>query len=259
MRLKGVNKMAEKTAKGLVEYCIAQLGRPYWYGTYGQIADRELYEAKKKQYYKYYCWANDYEEQFGQKVHDCTGLTEGYLMSATPNSAPKYKSDYDFSANGLYRACEEKGTIDTIPEIPGVCVFYDGHTGVYIGNGNVIEARGHAYGVIMTKLADRPWENWGKHPYIDYGDEPAEEEPKIKTVDIDMPVLKKGMKNIEAVKTLQRLLKQLGYKGKDNKVLTIDGSFGGNTDFAVRWFQDDENLDVDGSVGRDTWTALLIK
>lgn len=251
--------MAEKTAKGLVDYCLAQLGRPYWYGTYGQIATKELYEEKKKRYWKYYCWANDYEEQFGQKVHDCTGLTEGYLMSASPNSAPKYKSEYDFSANGLLKACEEKGDIKDIPEIPGVLVFYDGHTGVYIGNGKVIEARGHAYGVITTLLKDRPWTHWGKHPYIDYGDSEKEEKEEIKTVDIDMPVLRKGMKNIEAIKTLQRLLKQLGYKGKDNKILSIDGSFGGNTEFAVRWFQGDEGLEIDGVVGRDSWTALLIK
>lgn len=33
-----------KTAKGLVEYAKAQLGRPYWYGTFGQAASEELYE-----------------------------------------------------------------------------------------------------------------------------------------------------------------------------------------------------------------------
>ena len=27
-----------KTATGLVEYAIAQLGKPYWYGTFGQTA-----------------------------------------------------------------------------------------------------------------------------------------------------------------------------------------------------------------------------
>lgn len=250
--------MEPKTNLGLVEYCKAQLGRPYWYGTYGQIASEELYKKKAKQYKEegYYTKWNDYDTQYGQKVHDCTGLTEGYMMCETPDSEPKYISKYDFSANGLLRACKDQGDIDTIPEIPGVLVFYDGHTGVYVGNGEVIEARGHAYGVILTKLKNRPWKKWGKHPYIEYD---KEDEQEMKTVDIDMPVLRKGMKNIEAVKTLQRILKQLGYKGKDNKVLAIDGSFGGNTEYAVEWFQDDEKLDVDGVVGRDTWTALLIE
>lgn len=47
-------------------------------------------------------------------------------------------------------------------------VFMDKHVGVYIGNGEVIEARGHAYGVVKTKLKDRPWVNWGYCPYITY-------------------------------------------------------------------------------------------
>lgn len=245
--------MAEKTAKGLVEYCIAQLGRPYWYGTYGQIATKELYEEKKKRYWKYYCWANDYEEQFGQKVHDCTGLTEGYLMSASPNSEPKYKSKYDFSANGLLKACKEKGDIKDIPEIPGVLVFYDGHTGVYIGNGKVIEARGHAYGVVTTLLNDRPWTHWGKHPYINYENKESEENKKV---DITLTVLRKGMKNDPAIKPLQRQLKALGYKGKDGKALAIDGSYGGNTEYAVEKFQAAHELDVDGVTGEQTYTAL---
>ena len=45
--------MTMKTNKGLVEYANAQLGKPYWYGTFGQNADAELYAAKKKQYPRY--------------------------------------------------------------------------------------------------------------------------------------------------------------------------------------------------------------
>lgn len=47
-------------------------------------------------------------------------------------------------------------------------MFFPGHVGVYIGNGEVIEARGHAYGVVTTKLSSRGWTQWGKCPYIDY-------------------------------------------------------------------------------------------
>ena len=68
----------------------------------------------------------------------------------------------------MLSVCKEKGKISTIPEIPGVLVFLDGHVGVYIGGGYVIEARGHDYGVVKTKLEDRPWTNWGKCPWITY-------------------------------------------------------------------------------------------
>ena len=37
----------EKTAQGLIEYAKAQLGRPYWYGTFGQAASKALYDQKK--------------------------------------------------------------------------------------------------------------------------------------------------------------------------------------------------------------------
>ena len=34
-----------KTAKGLVEYAKAQLGLPYWYGTFGNIGTAALYAS----------------------------------------------------------------------------------------------------------------------------------------------------------------------------------------------------------------------
>jgi peptidoglycan hydrolase-like protein with peptidoglycan-binding domain len=37
----------------------------------------------------------------------------------------------------------------------------------------------------------------------------------------------------------------------------VDGIFGPKTEAAVRAFQQNENLGVDGIVGRQTWAALL--
>ena len=73
------------------------------------------------------------------------------------------------------------------------------------------------------------------------------------TVDITLHVLEKGSEGNE-VKTLQRLLISLGYScGKSG----IDGDFGTATDKAVKKFQTDKGLEVDGVVGKNTWTALL--
>jgi hypothetical protein len=156
-----------KTNKGLVEYCKAQLGKPYWYGTFGNTATASLYQAKKKQYPAYYT-ANDFSTQYGKRVHDCVGLIKGYLWSETPTSVPKYNSSQDVSANGMRGKCKVGGDIGTMPETIGLLVFKEGHVGVYIGNGEVIEARGHAYGVVKTKLKDRGWKWWGECPFITY-------------------------------------------------------------------------------------------
>lgn len=157
-----------KTNLGLVEYAKAQLGLPYWYGTFGNKATANLYAAKKKDYPKYYVSWNDFPTQYGKRVHDCVGLIKGYLWSESVTATPKYNSEQDLSANGMRSACAERGDISTMPDIPGVLVFMSGHVGVYIGNGEVIEARGHEYGVVKTKLEGRGWRWWGKCPFIEY-------------------------------------------------------------------------------------------
>ena len=235
----------EKTAKGLVEYAIAQIGRPYWYGTFGQAASKALYEQKKNQYPNYY--TTPYNGTTA-KVHDCVGIIKGYLWcDSADDTTPVYDPAQDKSANAMRTACKTKGEMVTMPDVSGLLVFYNNHVGVYIGGGEVIEARGRKYGVVKTKLADRPWKSWGYCPYITY------EAPAQKTVSIDLPVLKKGAKG-ESVRAMQFLL--IG-NGQDMDGYGADASFGGATDRALRAYQSANGLESDGSCGRKTWTKLL--
>ena len=114
-------------------------------------------------------------------MHDCVGLIKGYLWSDTTTSTPKYNSSQDVSANGMLARCKENGSISSMPDVPGILVFMDGHVGVYIGGGFVIEARGHQYGVVKTALRSRPWKWWGKCPWIDYG-ETGKQDPDVVSV-----------------------------------------------------------------------------
>ena len=61
------------------------------------------------------------------------------------------------------------------------------------------------------------------------------------------------------IKTIQRILNALGYKGKDGKTLSVDGELGGNTEYAIMRFQKDKKLQINtyGTVGAKTWTALM--
>ena len=73
-----------------------------------------------------------------------------------------------------------------------------------------------------------------------------------KTVSINLPILKRGSRG-EAVRSLQTLLNAKGAE------IGVDGSFGPATDKALREFQESRDLEIDGSCGTETWTALLTK
>ena len=160
-----------KTNTGLVSYALAQLGKPYWYGCFGQKGTAALLTAKARQYPTMYTTSRVYNcrKQYGVKVHDCVGLIKGYLWcDSNTDDTPKYVAAQDKSAGGMYNACKIRGYMNTMPDIPGILVFLPGHVGVYIGGGYVVEASGFSKGVIKTKLAGRGWERWGKCPYITY-------------------------------------------------------------------------------------------
>ena len=106
--------------------------------------------------------------QYGKRVFDCSGLIKGYLWSKQQDIDSVYEVIQDINSKDLMEACNILGNIETIPEIPGVLVFFEGHVGVYIGEGRVIEARGHVFGVVETNLKERPWKKWGKLKWITY-------------------------------------------------------------------------------------------
>lgn len=154
-----------KTNSGLAKYVKLQVGLPYWFGTFGQKGSAQLYAAKKKQYPKYYT-AKDFSKQYGKRVHDCAGLIKGYLWSATPTSTPVYKASQDFGATGFYTHAKRKGTISSFPKYNGLLVFKGKnqtmtHVGVY-ADGMIVEAKGHAYGVVKTKFKPSEWTHWAQ-------------------------------------------------------------------------------------------------
>jgi hypothetical protein len=250
-----------KTNTGLVEYATAQLGKPYWYGTFGQIANAGLLAEKRQQYPERYT-AGDFPAQFGQKVHDCVGLIKGFLWCDTPDSEPIYKASQDVAVSGLFMACPENGSIDTMPDIPGVCVFMGdmSHVGVYVGGGYVVEATGHAKGVVKTKLAGRGWALWGKPRWISYEATATPAQPATTTPTTvsaltvtGLPLLRYGDKG-EFVRSAQLLLIGRGYScGRCG----ADGEVGQDTCNAVIAYQRACGLQQDGIIGAQTWARLI--
>ena len=156
-----------KTNIGLVEWAKFMLGHPYWYGCYCQISDLSLYNYKKRQYPKYYNWWRLKSNQLGVRVTDCVGLIKGYLWCKDIYSQPVYNKAQDVSAEGMYNISLVKGSISSMPDIPGILVYKSGHVGVYIGDNTVIEAKGHSWGVVPSSIHSG-WTRWSKCPFIDY-------------------------------------------------------------------------------------------
>jgi len=166
--------MTNKTAAGLVEYARLQLGKPYWFGTFGQLPTEALLVRKSQQWPRPWTQARidharrEHISHF-DRVHDCSGLVKAYLWSVTSTSPPRYNAAQDLNAN-MFRSRSNPQPIATIPEIPGLGVFFDGHVGVYIGGEQVIEAQGFEQGVVQTALHSRPFTTWGKLPWITYSE-----------------------------------------------------------------------------------------
>ena len=170
----GFTNPAGKNADDLVQYAIHAYQEHWGYvwGTFGHVLTESLFEAKLAQYPDALAGNADFIRQtwVGGRTTDCVGLIKGYgwLDAETEEIVYNTNGMPDITANEMYHSATVSGTIDTIPEIPGLAVWHDGHIGVYIGNGEVVEAMGTRYGVVKTKLEGARWTHWLKIPYINY-------------------------------------------------------------------------------------------
>lgn len=188
----------------------------------------------------------------GHTVADCSGLFAwafkqlgGKIYHGSNTIWDKY-----CSSRGTLT---KKGRSDGKELKPGTAVFTGTssnkpHIGLFVGHDTVIEASGTIAGVITTTISGGKWKYWGELKDVDYGDS-----SDIVYIEPLMPTLKRGNKG-NYVKQLQTLLVNRGY---DVGKCGIDGDFGRDTEAAVKKFQKDAGLTVDGIAGEKTWEILL--
>lgn len=144
----------------------------YVYGTYGNVLTFLRLDEKAMQYPDEVGSQREFIENkwLKKRTADCVGLIKGYAWFNPTLSTIEIGTHGmpDISANTMYEEATEKGTIDTIPEIPGLAVWHDGHIGIYIGGGQVIQAASTQSGVIKNNLTDTAWTHWLKIPHITY-------------------------------------------------------------------------------------------
>ena len=163
-----------KNATDLVTYAVHawESGWGYVWGTYGNVLTESLLAYKVSQYPD---GVGNHEDiiranWLGGRTTDCVGLIKGYGWLSPETMTIDYGTHGmpDIGANQMYYNAKESGPISTMPDIPGLAVWHEGHIGVYIGGGQVIEAMGTKNGVVKTELAKRNWTHWLKIPYINY-------------------------------------------------------------------------------------------
>ena len=147
----------------------------YVWGSHGDVLTSSELKRLKKVFGANVTDKEDYirSHWLGRRTSDCVGLIKGYGWYDETSGIIKYGTNEmkDVTADGMFNAAVEKGPISTMPDIPGIAVWHQGHIGVYIGNGYVIHAANTYDGVIKTPITSSGWTHWLKVPYINYIEE----------------------------------------------------------------------------------------
>lgn len=246
----------------LAEDC---LGWPYIFGAVGE----KCTPAVRKKYYNNYLTRNpDEAKQIKKKCRvlngsaescsgcpfypgcpvrsfDCRGFTRWILgqVGITLKGAGA-TSQWNNPLNWDY-----KGTIDQY-DGKSVAVFFQrstikantmAHTGLLIGGGEII----HCSGTVKKEALYKEITHFAIPKGLEGGYTPMPTTTK--------PTLRKGSRG-EYVTLLQTQLIQQGYSVGSTGA---DGIFGSDTLYAVKKFQLDHGLQMDGIVGQATWKALM--
>lgn len=253
-------------AQTIIRLAKERIGQPYVFGALGEACTPANRERRKRYGYpsivdkcqvlngnKATCAGCKWK---GMQIYDCRGFTYWLLKQVGITiSTVGATTQYNTKSHWV-----EQGEIKDMPNVV-CCVFKyrDGkmqHTGMHIGDGVII----HCSGTVKTaKTTDNGWTHYAIPKGLYDGETEVAPMPMTPTApitsataDTSTTILKRGSKG-EAVVDLQRKLLTLGYSLPK---FGADGSFGAETDGAVRRFQGDYGLTVDGKAGNATLTAL---
>ena len=142
---------------------LALVGCGYIYGATGWICTRARMEQQMRQYPTYAGQIQRYGKKWlGKPCYDCAQLTRDVARRAGVSLPSGATSQW--RAAGIWK---EKDVIDTLPNEAGLFLYTmrDGrmtHTGVSIGHGEEVDARGHAYGVVRRPIRGTTFTHWAR-------------------------------------------------------------------------------------------------
>ena len=206
-----------------------------------------------------------YWREHATRVWDCNGMAEGIYKDYTGVDI-NTRAKYNYSG-----WCDVKGTgmIPTKYRVPGAAIFWGNsgkpntiHHVAYLeapvkankpdGDWYIIEARGVMYGVVRTKLNSRKPNFWGlMTKYFDYGKTNSTATTAAENT-FGSRTLQNGCKGSD-VTELQKTLMSLGYSLPK---YGADGDFGTETENAVKAFQKNNGLTINGIVNTNMFALL---
>ncbi|MDO5022442.1 MAG: NlpC/P60 family protein [Eubacteriales bacterium] len=230
-------------AETIITYSNNNIGAAYVYGGTGKKCTPEYRRARIKQYPQYAlgitkncpvlngssldCSVCKYQNKL---AFDCAQLVRRALQNADiilPSGA---------SSQWLRGDWEYKGPIDAKAQEMLCVVFREGgspmkHVGLSLGDGFVVDARGHNTGVIKSKFYDYPWTHYAVPKGLyDY---------KEDSIDI---------------KKLQEKLIENGFPLPR---YGADGKFGSETKKAMQNYQKSRGMQISPTPQKPTYDALL--
>lgn len=241
--------MAVLTGEGLATFAKSKQGTPYVYGAKG--ADGKFTQNKLNVLASMY--TNIFTSNYLKKIKDkalvgkiccdCSGLVSWYTGKV-------------YGSSQLYSKAYARLPISDWKKFAiGTVLWKQGHVGVYIGDGLVMEERGIDYGCICSKITDIKWTYGLTFSWLEYDIQEKVDSSSI-TYKGNNPYptptrnLKKGCSGND-VKWLQWELAEAGFD------IVIDGSFGSKTDDDLRDFQKSSKIVVDGICGAKTRKELI--
>ena len=184
-----------KKEKDIKEWALAQVGCGYVWGATGQVLTRQELDKLIARH-----GANvkmpTAEKWIGKKVFDCAGLVSQAVrinlrLSMVSGASSQWKGNY----------WDKKGTVDTLPKDRVVILYREAptanpmqHTGIYLGNGQVVDARGTSSGVLLSDISKYAWTHWAVPKGL-HDDAPSQSDNPKKENEVSKLIGKATVKN----------------------------------------------------------------
>ena len=240
----------------IIDFALAQVGAAYVYGATGKPCTPALRRAQMGQYPDFapqitrYCPVLSGTQSTcagckynGRLAFDCAQLTRRAAEAAGLSLPSGAKSQF-FKGDW-----EAGGPIHELP-LDHVAYLYRRsgnevpHTGVYTGDGYVVDARGHASGVVRSLLHSYKWTDYKILRKQGATNIKVPDNKEVVTVDRILQVIKgEPLMRGKDVLDLQAALVHRGY---NLGIKGPDGVYGWDTEAAVRAWQRAEGLPVTG-------------